>query len=54
MVTTQPLEIHKDLTYPNIGPRDSLSVISRRIGIFGEKLPYHQACTFLDDFGQNT
>ncbi len=22
-VTTQPLEIHKDLTYPNIGPRDS-------------------------------
>ena len=22
-VTTKPLEIHKDLTYPNIGPRDS-------------------------------
>lgn len=22
-VTTGPLEIHKDLTYPNIGPRDS-------------------------------
>ncbi len=28
-VTTQPLEIHKDLTYLNIGPRDSICYITK-------------------------
>ena len=33
-VETEPLEIHKPLTYPNIGPKES----------------YDSSCTFLDDF----
>ncbi len=32
-VTTKPLEIHKDLTYPNIGPRHSYPALSRRTGV---------------------
>ena len=48
-VETKPMEIHKDLTYPNIGPR-LLSVVPRRARIAGEELPDHQAGTLLDDF----
>lgn len=47
MVQPKPLEIHKDLTYPNIGPRDLAPFLSRRIGVSGEEF-HHQACT-LDD-----
>lgn len=40
-VTTAPLEIHKDLTYPNIGPTRFIPALSRRVRIVGEKLPHH-------------
>ena len=48
-VTTGPLEIHKDLTYPNIGPRDSYLLYHEEFGIISQKLPDHQTSTFLDD-----
>ena len=46
----QPLEFHKDLTYPNVGPRDSYLLYHEELESLVEELPDDQACTLLDDF----
>ena len=47
-IETEPLAIHGDITYPNIGPRQ-LPHAPRGVGVAGEKLSHHQTGALLDD-----
>ncbi len=48
-VTTEPHEIHKPLTYPGIGPKESYLIYHEELESARQKLPHHQAGPFLDD-----
>ena len=51
-VTTQPLEIHKDLTYPNIGPRDSYLLYHEELESLVKNFPTIKRARFWMTFGQ--
>ena len=50
-VTTQPLEIHKDLTYPNIGPRDSYLLYHEELESLVKNFPTIKRARFWMTFG---
>ena len=47
-IETAPLSIHKPLTYPNIGPRESYLMHHEELEP-GKELSYHQGGSLLDD-----
>ena len=51
-VTTGPLEIHKDLTYPNIGPRDSYLLYHEELESLVKHYPTIKRARFWMTFGQ--
>jgi saccharopine dehydrogenase (NAD+, L-lysine-forming) len=51
-VETEPLEIHKDLTYPNIGPRDSYLLHHEEIESLVINYPTIKRARFWMTFGQ--
>ena len=51
-VTTGPLEIHKDLTYPNIGPRDSYLLYHEELESLVKNFPTIKRARFWMTFGQ--
>ena len=51
-VTTKPLEIHKDLTYPNIGPRDSYLLYHEELESLVKNFPTIKRARFWMTFGQ--
>ena len=51
-VTTQPLEFHKDLTYPNIGPRDSYLLYHEELESLVKNFPTIKRARFWMTFGQ--
>ena len=51
-VTTQPLEIHKSLTYPNIGPRDSYLLYHEELESLVKNYPTIKRARFWMTFGQ--
>ena len=51
-VETEPLEIHKDLTYPNIGPRDSYLLHHEEIESLVINYPTIRRARFWMTFGQ--
>ena len=51
-VTTGPLEIHKDLTYPNIGPRDSYLLYHEELESLVKHFPTIKRARFWMTFGQ--
>ena len=51
-VTTGPLEIHKDLTYPNIGPRDSYLLYHEELESLVVNFPTLRRARFWMTFGQ--
>ena len=48
-VTTEPHEIHKPLTYPGIGPKESYLIYHEELESLVKNFPIHQTGTFLDD-----
>ena len=50
-VTTQPLEFHKDLTYPNIGPRDSYLLYHEELESLVKNFPTIKRARFWMTFG---
>ena len=51
-MTTKPLEIHKDLTYPNIGPRDSYLLYHEELESLVKHFPTIKRARFWMTFGQ--
>ena len=51
-VTTKPLEIHKALTYPNIGPRDSYLLYHEELESLVKNFPTIKRARFWMTFGQ--
>ncbi len=51
-VTTKPLEIHKDLTYPNIGLRDSYLLYHEELESLVKNFPTIKRARFWMTFGQ--
>ena len=51
-VTTKPLEFHKDLTYPNIGPRDSYLLYHEELESLVKNFPTIKRARFWMTFGQ--
>ncbi len=51
-ITTGPLEIHKDLTYPNIGPRDSYLMYHEELESLVQNFPTIRRARFWMTFGQ--
>ena len=51
-VTTGPLEIHKDITYPNIGPRDSYLLYHEELESLVKHFPTIKRARFWMTFGQ--
>ena len=51
-VTTKPLEYHKDLTYPNIGPRDSYLLYHEELESLVKNFPTIKRARFWMTFGQ--
>ena len=51
-ITTQPMEIHKDLTYPNIGPRDSYLLYHEELESLVKNFPTIKRARFWMTFGQ--
>ena len=51
-ITTKPLEIHKDLTYPNIGPRDSYLLYHEELESLVKNFPTIKRARFWMTFGQ--
>ena len=51
-VTTGPLEIHKSLTYPNIGPRDSYLLYHEELESLTQNFPTIKRARFWMTFGQ--
>lgn len=51
-VTTKPLEIHKSLTYPNIGPRDSYLLYHEELESLVQNFPTIRRARFWMTFGQ--
>ena len=51
-VTTKPLEIHKSLTYPNIGPRDSYLLYHEELESLVQNYPTIKRARFWMTFGQ--
>ena len=51
-ITTRPLEIHKALTYPNIGPRDSYLLYHEELESLVKNFPTIKRARFWMTFGQ--
>ena len=51
-ITTGPLEIHQDLTYPNIGPRDSYLMYHEELESLVQNFPTIRRARFWMTFGQ--
>mgnify|MGYP000207034422 CR=1 FL=1 len=51
-VETKPMEIHKDLTYPNIGPRDSYLLFHEELESLVKNFPTIKRARFWMTFGQ--
>ncbi|MCD7924964.1 MAG: saccharopine dehydrogenase family protein [Bacteroides sp.] len=51
-VTTKPLEFHKDLTYPNVGPRDSYLLYHEELESLVKNFPTIKRARFWMTFGQ--
>ena len=51
-ITTQPLEFHKALTYPNIGPRDSYLLYHEELESLVKNYPTIKRARFWMTFGQ--
>ena len=51
-VTTGPLEIHKELSYPNIGPRDSYLLYHEELESLVQNFPTIKRARFWMTFGQ--
>ena len=51
-VETKPMEIHKDLTYPNIGPRDSYLLYHEELESLVKNFPTIKRARFWMTFGQ--
>ena len=51
-VTTKPLEVHMDLTYPNIGPRDSYLLYHEELESLVQNYPTIKRARFWMTFGQ--
>ena len=51
-ITTKPLEFHKDLTYPNIGPRDSYLLYHEELESLVKNFPTIKRARFWMTFGQ--
>ena len=51
-VETKPMEIHKDLTYPNIGPRDSYLLFHEELESLVKNFPTIRRARFWMTFGQ--
>ena len=51
-ITTRPLEIHKALTYPNIGPRDSYLLYHEELESLVKHFPTIRRARFWMTFGQ--
>ena len=51
-IETEPMEIHKDLTYPNIGPRDSYLLHHEEIESLVKNYPTIRRARFWMTFGQ--
>ena len=51
-ITTKPMEIHKDLTYPNIGPRDSYLLYHEELESLVKNYPTIKRARFWMTFGQ--
>ena len=51
-VTTGPLEIHRSLTYPNIGPRDSYLLYHEELESLVQNYPSNKRARFWMTFGQ--
>ena len=52
IMTTKPLEYHKDLTYPNIGPRDSYLLYHEELESLVKNFPTIKRARFWMTFGQ--
>jgi saccharopine dehydrogenase (NAD+, L-lysine forming) len=48
-VETKPLEIHKPIDYPNVGPKESYLLYHEELESLVKNFPTIKACTFLDD-----
>ena len=51
-MTTKPLDFHKDLTYPNIGPRDSYLLYHEELESLVKNFPTIKRARFWMTFGQ--